>query len=113
MTRARNRAEARLAQAKVPAHVRAAYDRDDRRVTRARLRADARAKAQRSLAAARLQVCANVFARSRIHFDATRWPLGLASATDHAQPRPGTPGGRDFCGAQRAAQARNDEFTIH
>ena len=89
MTRARNNAEARL--------------------TRGGNHAATRARAQRSLAATRLQVCANVFAGSRIHFDADRWTPALATAMDDA---PAWADARNDCGAQ-SAETRGDEFTIH
>ena len=41
-----------------------------------------RERARRTHAAARLQVCANVFARSRIHFDPGRRDTGGSGATD-------------------------------
>jgi len=53
-------------------------------VTRARLGAQARAPRRRTFAEARLQVCANVFAQSRIHFDARLALNAAAGATDCA-----------------------------
>lgn len=68
-----------------------------------------RARAQRSLATVRLQVCANVFAGSRIHFDADRWTRALATAMDEA---PAWTDVRNECDAQDV-ETRSDEFTIH
>ena len=44
--------------------------------------AAAAVKRRPTFAAARLQACATVFARSRIHFDARRAPAPGAAATD-------------------------------
>ena len=53
----------------------------------AKRNAAAGVKRRRTFAVARLQACATVFARSRIHFDARRAPAPGAAATDRAPDR--------------------------
>lgn len=105
MTRAKNNAESHMTRARNNAEGRAARGRNEAKRT-------PYASRSRMLAAVRMQVCANVFARSRIHFDAGRAASRLAEAIDIAGNSRTAPADPREQPAGVTANAA-DEFTIH
>ena len=106
MTRARKPAQARVLRTMTEATAGAA---PTSRNVRARAKEEARVQSRRTFARLKLQACANVFARSRIHFDARRGAAPAVASIDRARaPRGASLDGDDTIGLPPRASVAPD-----